>query len=120
MDENCILRFRWSGKEYGVPAGDVQGIIGKAGAISLPSDDTQISNITLAQAAIPVLEYPTWSMRINEKSLILLHSNGVQVGLIVDEVIDVTTQSLAEQSGTIHKARFEIWRVSDIDDESGR
>lgn len=120
MDEASLLRFRWGGKEYGVPVGGIQGIIGKAGALFCQDEEARKGGTNPAQEAIPVVEFPARPTAMDSKSVVLLQANGVQIGLIVDEIIGIDNRGLAGQHGAFHKTEFEIWRMASSTDENGR
>lgn len=100
MSNNRIVVFRLGSQQYGTVSAAVGGMASQV-------QDVQ----TLRSNLIPVIKIQTGLADSAGKQALLLHSHGLQVALMVDEVIRVDdvkgTKQSQEPGGTFH-----IWRVS--------
>lgn len=83
MEEKPLLLFRGGTEIYGVPIDDVSGIISNAGINGLSMFGNVEASIPLQDKSIP---NPDMDVGL-KKSAIITHVNGVQILIIVDEVI---------------------------------
>jgi chemotaxis signal transduction protein len=99
MDETRLLIFRCGGEEYGVLIEDVAGVIGGA-------KESEMSKASPAvDAAIPCNNR-------EGKSVIFMNSGGVQIALLVDEIITVMKLRQADEAvGDTTIADFKVWRL---------
>lgn len=90
MDEIRLLIFRRGAEEYGVPVDDVIGIIGDKRVNRLVIPRCVEKMINLQGKPIPIQEMGTGLITGDNKLTLIIHSNGAEIAIIVDEVIKVT------------------------------
>jgi chemotaxis signal transduction protein len=101
MTETRLLIFRCGGEEYGVYIENVTGVIGGA-------EEQAVGK------AIPAMDTCTAFNNRDNKPVIIMNSSGVQIALLVDEVL--TVMRLAQENeaaGGSTIADFKIWQLGD-------
>lgn len=103
MDDAQLLLFRWGTEEYGVSTAKVAAVTGKVwiNRPPLPAvDEDDLGGLT---KNIPIVCQDGDNQR-----MIIMHANGIQIALIVDEVTGVVSQNAAAAATA---ATFKIWRI---------
>lgn len=90
MNETQLLIFRWGAKEYGVSAEDVIGVAGNTWMNRLAVLGCVEEIINQQGKSIRILDVPAGIKTEDKKLALLMHSNGVQIVIMVDEVIKIT------------------------------
>jgi|GEM_PF-2450675 len=110
MEERQLLIFRCGAERYGVPVEDVSGIISNAGQNGLSIFGNIEGAIHLQGKPVPTSDMDVGFKAGENKSAIITHANGVQLLIIVDEVIQERkiTSTDSELDATI--ASFQIWK----------
>jgi len=111
MDEVQLLIVRWGGEKYGIPIGDIIGIVSNAGTkpVVIPKYKEKMINL---QGGIPqFLNVGTELEAVGSKFTLIVSSNEIQVAIMVDEIINVIeiTNSL-EKVWDAKIATFKIWK----------
>lgn len=110
MEEKQLLIFRWGAEKYGVPVEDVSGIISNAGANGRLIFGNVEGSIHLQGKSIANLDVDVGFKAGEKKSAIITYTNGIQILIIVDEVIqEKKLISIApELDATV--ASLQIWK----------
>jgi len=94
-----LLQFRWLTKKYGVPLKDVIGITGWS----------WVNDMIKSGNSIPILGMQADVEPGENKFAIVMYANGIEIILIVDEVIKIT-RSMNEGITCATRDSFKIWQ----------
>jgi chemotaxis signal transduction protein len=101
VEEMRLLRFRWGNNEYGIPVEDLAGVV-----------EWPMNGPAKSDPPIPILGLQAGIRIGNNKQALILNDQGVEIALIVDEVLEIA--ELADTVATIGlQACFRIWRFDD-------
>jgi chemotaxis signal transduction protein len=106
-----LLKLRWSSEEYGVPVNDVSGIIRNAWASPLPISQNYKACCTSPGGPLPLIGPDIRNTDWGHKRTVIMHSNGIQMALIVDQILDVIGLNEGDAKHGAQKATFKIWRL---------
>lgn len=112
MEETQLLVFRWGVERYGVPVQLVNGILYNMQAVGMSMSRSTEGALHLQGMPNPLADRSAGFETKDNQRAILLHSNGVQIVLIVDEVIKeirLIDGDEAEIGATI--APFQLWKL---------
>ena len=104
MEETKLLIFRWGNKKYGIPVEDVSGIISNAGPNGLSIFEKVKKPIHLQGE--PVLGCNGEA----RKSAIITHATGVQILIIVDEVLEESKMMNLDSQLGATVVPLQIWK----------
>jgi chemotaxis signal transduction protein len=111
MDETRLLIFRWGAEKYGVSVEDVGGVIGRSRTLER-SDDEAESALDYQEKIIPVLPMRSSISNNESKRTIIMNSNGIQIGILVDEVVGVMRLAKAnDDTVEANVATFQIMQL---------
>ncbi len=112
MDDIRVLQFRLGSETYSVPVDEVGAVLQSNRLSRLPQNDSSDVSESIDQnnRFIQVLDSQAILAARDGMTTIILHVNGMQVALVVDEVIkEVNLDKNSIQNSTI--APFTIWKV---------
>lgn len=113
MDDIRVLQFRLGSETYSVPVDEVGAVLQSNNRVSrLQQIDSSDASESVDQnnRFIQVLDSQAILAAREGMTTIILHVNGMQVALVVDEVIkEVNLDKISIQNSTI--APFTIWKV---------
>jgi len=89
MDETQLLIFRWRDEEFGVPVEDVIGIIRNIGTNRMGRSICVEEIISLQGKSILIPKLCTDLDAVDNKLTLIMYSNGAQIAIMVDEIINV-------------------------------
>lgn len=112
MDDIRLLQFRWETKEYGVAVKDVIGITGRSWVNGLANSGDVERIINSQGKPIPILCMQAGFEPGDNKHAIIMHANGIQIVLIVDEIIKIT-ELMDEVVLGATQASFKLWQFTD-------
>lgn len=98
MEETQLLIFRSGSEKYGIPIEDVSGIIANAGVNGL--------------SMVGELERAVDTQSGEKKSAIIAHMNGVQILIIVDEIIQERKLVSREAESDATITSLQIWNCT--------
>lgn len=112
MDDIRVLQFRLGSETYSIPADDVSAVLQNNRWSKLTPSDINDASEEFDQnnRILQVLDNHAMLATRGGMPAIILHVNGMQVALIVDEVInEVNLDHISIQTSVI--APFTIWKL---------
>lgn len=114
MDDIRVLQFRLGSETYSVPADDVSAVL-QNNRVSKLSPSNLSEDRELAEQNnrfLQVLDSQAMLVARDGMTTIILHVNGMQVALVVDEVIhEANLDKLSIQTSTL--VPFTIWKLGE-------
>lgn len=111
MEGTQLLIFRCGTEKYGVSVEDVKGIISNKGINGLSIVGNVAGTIPLQGQSIPISGVDVGGFARGEnKSAIITHVNGVQILIIVDEVIQEKKLMSIDLELDVTVVPLEIWK----------
>ena len=110
MEETQLLIFRCGAEKYGVPVKDVSGIISNAGTNGLSIFQNVEESIHSQGEPVPISDVDVGFTAGENKSAIITHASGVQILIIVDEVIQERKISSPDSKLDATIASLQIWK----------
>lgn len=112
MDETRLLIFRWGAEKYGVSVDDVGGVIGRNRTLERSDSEDESAPLDYQEKIIPVLPMRSSVSNNENKRTIIMNSNGIQIGILVDEVVGVMRLAKAnDDTVEANVATFQIMQL---------
>jgi chemotaxis signal transduction protein len=109
VEDIRMLRFRWEDKEYGIAMEDVIGITNWTWVNSATNPVEQDQKNNSPGNPIPILCMQGGFINGKNKQAVIVNGHGVEIVLIVDEVLTVSKLTDEVVVG-ITQASFKIWQ----------
>lgn len=110
MEGTQLLIFRCGTEKYGVSVEDVKGIVSNTGINELPIVVNGAGTIPLQGKSIPILGVDVGLTNGQNNSRIITYVNGVQILIIVDEVIQEKSLMDTELELDVTVVPLQIWK----------
>lgn len=110
MEEKQLLIFRCGTEKYGVPVEDVRGIISNTGINGLSIVGKVAGTIPVQGNSSPISGVDVGLATGENKSGIITDVNGVQILIIVDEVIQEKKLMGADLESDVTVVPLQIWK----------
>lgn len=111
MLEIMLLTFRWGNEKYGIPLEYVNGLTGNIVASEIITIGKPREIIELPQKPLIVFEMSSLSNTAGTRQAILICSNGLQLSLIVDEILKIENIKLNNPRAKV--LAFELYHLLD-------
>ena len=116
MNESQLLLFRCGGKEYGIPAENVVGIIDRSGHYNLSAHNSDDAADEILDKPLLVMGGPDDFSASVTKVAIMLMDHNVEMTLIVDEIVEIVdllhTDEIAGVMDGLSVIPFKVWQFS--------
>jgi len=114
MDDIRVLQFRLGSETYSIPAADVSAVLQSNRASRLPQNYFSDAGESIDQTNrfLQVLDNQVVLAAKDGMATIILHVNGMQVALVVDEVIkEVKLDKIGMQSSSL--VSLILWKIGE-------
>jgi len=112
MEDKQLLVFRCGDNEYGVPVDDVCEVIGDVWLNGEPVLGIPDNGRSLRNKPISILKLYPGGKRADHNRIIVIQSRGIQIAILVDEIIKVINMPITADAGpTVNVASFQIWNL---------
>lgn len=110
MSDTMLLTFRWGKEKYGIPLEDISGLSSNISDSDLVTTGSIRGVVELPQNPLLLFDMDSVSASDKNRRIILLRTKGLQLALLVDEVLSV--ERAGEEPGA-ETASFQLWRLPD-------